>query len=296
MLEKSDGAAAGQSDQRYRQKISRTNDGMSALKEKLPGAFSRLKFPLLLSATLVYVMLMLTAALLKDGLRDLLDFIFPPFCLLCSGQMSDTESLVCRECWARISVLNYPFCGRCRSFYTDDFPRCACSGSLAVPIFALGQYVDPLKEIVHQLKYHGYRKLGYDLADRLIIRHGLAIKDLRVDYMVPVPLHGYRQKARGFNQAAVLADIIGDRLGIAVDHESLVRVRKTRDQTRLDPLRRVNNVRGAFSVYGAALDGKRVVVIDDVITTGATMNEAFTILTRSGARPVAGCAVAVAGF
>ena len=113
---------------------------------------------------------------------------------------------------------------------------------------------------------------------------------------MPIPLHSYRKKARGFNQAQILSDIICKRLKVPVEAASLLKIRRTKDQVKLDVRQREENIRGAFRVFGDRLTGKRVAIVDDVVTTGATIREAAKVLVNSGAKPAAVIAVAVAGY
>jgi ComF family protein len=113
------------------------------------------------------------------------------------------------------------------------------------------------------------------------------------DLIVPIPLHGSRLYERGFNQALLLADRVGDRFSIPVCYDNLVRTRPTRPQVELSGLDRVKNVAGAFSlVTPHAIKNSRILLVDDVFTTGATMNECASVLKTSGARYVAALTLA----
>ncbi len=230
------------------------------------------------------------------GLKDILDLVYPPLCLSC-GKFEDAyESLICPECWDEVEEFKTAFCLGCRQSIESGMRCGECPPETAGPVLALGRYTDPLKEIVHQFKYKGYRRLGAELAERLTDKYASFLKRLKIDVIVPVPLHSYRRKRRGFNQAGILADIIGRRMEVPVESGSLIKARRTRDQARLDPNRRKTNISGAFEVAGSILRAKRVLVVDDVMTTGATMDEAARALKESGARPVGFSVVAVAGF
>jgi len=231
-----------------------------------------------------------------SGISAVLDFIFPPLCLLCEAVEVVSEHLVCESCWRKVNPVEFPFCSRCRTPLTDKTTCSECVDEHAIPVFALGTYTDPLKEIVHRYKYHGYKKLAAELSREFLNRHRETLIKRKIDCLVSVPLHSHREKIRGFNQAAILADIIGNGLKLPVDKGSLEKIRKTRDQARLDPRRREANIKNAFRVYGNSLKGKKVIIVDDVTTTGSTIQEACRALAEAGAKPCAACVIAVAGL
>ncbi len=209
--------------------------------------------------------------------------------------MEQTDKLVCERCWIRTMQFEFPFCANCREILEKNLTCPECTGEYSLPVFALGHFTDPLKEIIHRFKYYGFKRLADGLAGRLLNLYSEKMKSLDLDAIVPIPLHSYREKNRGFNQAAVLSDIIGKGLGVGVVHKNLVRVRRTKDQTRLNPQQREENIKGAFRVFGDALKDDRVMIVDDVITTGATVREAQKVLGEAGARTVAYCVTATAG-
>jgi len=134
------------------------------------------------------------------------------------------------------------------------------------------------------------------MAGRLLDIYAEQLTKINADFIVPIPLHAIRERLRGFNQAAILADIIGKRIGVPAVTDKLVKIRRTRDQARLNPEQRRENIKGTFEVYGDVLLDKRIIIVDDVVTTGATVNEAAVTLRAAGAVPSAVCAVAAAGF
>jgi competence protein ComFC len=229
---------------------------------------------------------------LFDGV---LDIAYPPICLCCETFIERKNELICDRCWERAKQFDYPFCANCREVLEKNVTCPHCSDEHAIPVFALGHFTEPLKEIIHRMKYYGYRRLADDLAYRLLDLYTDKMKTLKLDTIVPIPLHSYREKNRGFNQAALLSDIIGRGLAVGVDHKSLLKIRRTKDQTRLNPQQREENIKGAFKVFGEELKNKRVMIVDDVITTGATIREAHKMLEEADAQVVAYCVTAVAG-
>lgn len=231
----------------------------------------------------------------KIGLNGLIDFIYPPVCLCCDGFLDNGRLPVCPECFEKIAQIELPFCINCRQFLEKNVV-CRDCGESAMAVFCLGHFTDNLQKMIHQFKYHGFKRLGANLAVRLADKFLPALTKLKADVIVPVPLHSIREKSRGFNQAAILADIIGKRIDVPVATETLLKQKRTKDQAKLNPEQRRENIKDAFRLPGSEVAGKRIIIVDDVVTTGATVNEAALTLRRAGGIPVAVCAIAAAGF
>ena len=233
---------------------------------------------------------------IKSGLDYLLEFIYPSTCLVCDNYIGKSGELICPDCWNRIDTLDYPFCANCEEPLPDTLKCSNCDSPHTLPIIALGQFTDPLGEIVRQFKYRKYISLGKPLAERLVNSHSQILEKTDIDVIIPIPLHSYRQKWRGFNQAEVLADIIGKRLEIPIDTNSLKKVKHNKYQKSLDPDGRAKNVRHVYRAVEGDIKGKKVLLIDDVITTGATLREAQQVLTAVGAIVKLGAVIAAAGL
>jgi ComF family protein len=157
---------------------------------------------------------------------------------------------------------------------------------------ALGRYAPPFSNLVHQLKYYDRRSLSPVLGRPLA---GLVMSDAtlkRAELIVPIPLHPSRLRERGYNQSQLLAIQVSQLTGIPWD-DALNRVRRTRDQTALNDEEREKNLAGAFALKPkAAVRGGKILLIDDVATTGATLSNAAAILRLSGAAEVVALVVA----
>jgi ComF family protein len=224
-------------------------------------------------------------------LDAILSVVIAPACVCCE-QILDrpTDGPVCAACWRSILPLTPPLCDRCgdplRTWRTQDLvasvcARCRRSGSSIDRARAIGEYDGALRAIVHALKYDGRRSLSKRLAALMIERGADLLRDATC--VVPVPLHPSRRRQRGFNQAADLAR----RLSIPTCH-ALRRVRATATQASLPSSRRHQNMRGAFAATRRArlLDGAVVVLVDDVCTTGATLDACGRVLKAAGAAEV----------
>ena len=210
----------------------------------------------------------------------LADMFYPERCVGCGRRSSD---VLCRECFETLPRVGSPVCGRCG--LPTAFATFVCEGCKIVD-FGFESARAPLryegvgKEIVHALKYRGYKKVVGKLAVPLILQ---VLGDERFDAVVPVPLHRSRLRKRGFNQAELLARGVAEKINAAVS-DTLKVVRSTRDQVELSAAQRRANVAGAYTA-GGPVRGK-VLLIDDVFTTGATMSACAATLTGAGAREV----------
>lgn len=233
--------------------------------------------------------------MLARSLRATADFFLPRICVACERPADGRDAgLVCALCWSRLAYLAAPQCSRCghptagrRCGFCEAFPPFvrAVRSVCWVP-HEVGSAV------VHSLKYHRWTGTAHDMAARMA----------RLDWprdvvaeraaLVPVPLAAPRERERGFNQAALLCDALSAHWPIPVWRDVIGRTRATRSQTRLTPGERSANVHGAFAVpdgpRGARnrLRGRHLVLVDDVLTTGATLNACATALFDAGARTI----------
>jgi ComF family protein len=144
-----------------------------------------------------------------------------------------------------------------------------------------------LRDAILKIKRADYEGLAELLGENLALRQRDRLLSLAVDAVVPVPLHWSRRMIRGYNQASALAHGLGGRLGLPRRYHWLWRVRSTRSQKSLSVTERMENVRNAFTVRrGLRLNGKHILLVDDVLTTGATLNESARALLRAGASKV----------
>ncbi len=216
-----------------------------------------------------------------------LDLLYPALCPVCQARLGAARrDPLCGGCWARIARIEPPFCLVCGVPSAAAEPCSICRAE--PPPFdyarAAALYLDPLRSAVHAFKFHGKRALAGPLADLLIEQCGPTLL-AEADALVPVPLAPARERERGFNQAALLAERVGRALGRPVQSRWLGRARPTQPQSELTADERRRNVRGAFRAV-PAVAGRHVVVLDDVLTTGATAAECARALRAAGARIV----------
>jgi ComF family protein len=219
----------------------------------------------------------------------LLSVLLAPTCAACDRPLDEpTQGPVCQACWQSIRSFTLPLCNVCgdplpswRVISTESGACARCGQEHQVSRSrAIGDYDGSLRAIVHALKYGGRRSVARRLA-ALLAQHGDAILT-GADLVVPVPLHRLRQRMRGFNQAAEIAR----HLPVA-SADVLKRVRATLSQTDLPAAERRANVRNAFAKrWHADVNGLVIVLVDDVSTTGATLESCARVLLESGAREV----------
>ena len=227
-----------------------------------------------------------------------LRFLLPARCAICHNSLGvGSRSVVCGACWGRVRVLESPFCPRCgRPFSGSPHihpPSHLCQGCRTrLPPYRLARSAvlyerdDPLRDILLLFKHGRKIALGGHLGRVMAARAECLLGGPAIDGIVPVPLHRSRERERGFNQAEVLARVVGRRLQRPVFRKTLQRIRPTPPQT--GKLRkRVQNVRGAFAVRRPdEIRGRSLLLVDDVLTTGATVNECAKVLMKGGARAV----------
>ncbi len=229
----------------------------------------------------------------------LLDLFLPPCCALCGISLSGQGrgEALCPACLAGITPLAPPHCPRCAlPFATAGGSDHLCEAcSRRPPPFAwvgvAGLYAGTLRQAVHRFKFGGRLDLDRPLAALITRAAAAAVDDFAADVVMAVPLHSGRLRERGCNQSLLLAGKIGRRLGVPVVSRELVRIKATTSQQGLPEPERRRNLRGAFAVRGC-VRGRRVLLVDDVVTTCATVEECARTLRAAGAREVAVLAAA----
>lgn len=210
--------------------------------------------------------------------RGALDLLYPPRCAGC-GRLG---SLFCASCLAQVEPLRPPICEHCGrpASSVGLCPFCRRTPSALDGIRSAAIFKEPLRSAIHHFKYYGGQALAEPLAS--LLRDCWLRQSLPVDVLVPVPLHERRLQERGYNQAALLARELGRSLGLPVVEQVLHRVRETLPQVGLNARQRRENVAGAFHCLNGAMRGRSVLLIDDVCTTGATLEACAVALRQEG--------------
>lgn len=225
--------------------------------------------------------------------RQVIDIVYPPSCLACRRAVSG-EGVLCSACWSAMPFIERPYCERLGTPFEQDLgpgiisPEAFANPPVYLRARAVARFTDgPARELVHRLKYGDRIELAEPMG-RWMARAGAdLLKDAQL--IVPAPLHRWRLFSRRFNQAAALAAEISRVSGVPWDALALKRVKRAKPQIGLSRAQRADNVQGAFRVSEegrVAIAGKRVLLVDDVLTSGATANAAARILLRGGASQV----------
>lgn len=223
-------------------------------------------------------------------LRRIVDFALPPTCALCRSLIAEPGGL-CPRCWSTLRFIERPYCERLGTPFSFDLGE----GALSAPAIADPPEFDRLRavavfdggarDLVHDLKYRDRTHLARPMG-RMMARSGRDLLD-DADLILPVPLHPLRLWRRRFNQSALLAREIAQASGITLSTNALRRVRRTRRQVGLERQARIDNMRGAFALTDPSeIAGRKVVLVDDVFTTGATVASATKVLKRAKAARV----------
>jgi len=236
---------------------------------------------------------MLTALMERFPLlRGLVDFVYPPLCSGC-GRYTEESSGVCGDCVQAIDWWDKPVA------LTDlDLRPEALDSNLqtdSFPLFAAASYAEPMQQIIVKYKFRGAVSAAPLVAEKLAVEFGEQIRKLSPAVLLPIPLHPSREYLRGYNQARIFADELAEALELPVDNDLLVRLKKRRPQSRLRKTRRAANIMGVFALAEETVDPdrcRRVILVDDVVTSGQTIFEARRTLIRGGFEVVGAIAMA----
>jgi len=235
----------------------------------------------------------------KPFFHALLDVILPPICHICHSYIPNAGTLhICPTCRDRLPLVSSPLCPLCGIPFSGAGGDHRCGTCLThTPHFNSARahflYEGPIRDLIHSFKYNQHTHLRYPLA--LLTLEGMSgfLTDHDPHLIVPVPLHRSRLRKRGFNQAVLLGRVISHQLSLPMLTDALVRTRPTEPQIELSAAERRLNVKGAFTVNRPDhVAGKRILLLDDVMTTGSTMDECAKELKKAGAAVVIAATVA----
>jgi ComF family protein len=225
---------------------------------------------------------------MKFALNTIFDFFLPRFCPGCNKKLSPNEKPVCVDCLSSILIAD-----AVRLQY--EYDRKFSSEKIIEDFYA--RYVfetdKTLQHVIHALKYQKQFKLGIYLGE--ILSEGIISRGWQIDIIVPVPIHHLKKAERGYNQSDYIVKGLSKGLNIPYSTKLIKRTRHTDSQTRLHINERAINVANAFKVrHPKKISGKNILIVDDIITTGATIQECGKALVKGGAKKVYACSVGIA--
>ncbi len=232
----------------------------------------------------------------KDAI---LNILFPRRCPVCAEIVKPAGSLICPSCFQELSFVKSPVCKKCGKEIADETMEfcddCMEHRHAYEYGIALLNYNDTARNSMVRIKYHNKREYLDFYGAALAVRYERAIRKMNIDAIIPVPVHPSRRRKRGFNQAEVLAEIVGERLGIPVRTELLKRTKRTLPQKELTAAERLKNLSGAFWAEEMPEDIRRVLLLDDIYTTGSTIEACTRVLLRAGVEYVYFAVICMAG-
>ncbi len=230
---------------------------------------------------------------LRKGAVNLRDFLYPPLCVLCRYPLAENNDWFCTECVEKLeqNIANRDPCPRCSQ--NRKIRECACHiawDHYFERAFSIFDFDETVQHIAHHIKYKGKSRLAYDVGKE----YARLIPDTffdGIDIIISVPLHFFRKMKRGYNQAEYLAKgiIEGSRRKVPYRDDILLRTRHTKTQTKLNKEQRQKNLANAFAVNprtGNSIRGKKLALVDDVVTTGATTDLCTRVLLDAGVEEV----------
>ncbi len=221
---------------------------------------------------------------------SVLKMIYPSSCPYCGEVLEKGERDVCAECLPGLSYVKEPTCFKCGCEIEDAEQElcedCRRAEHIYIRGFAALNYVDPADKACAAFKYRNGREYAPYFAAEIVKMHGRDIARIKPEVYVPVPIHRRKLIKRGYNQAELLAGELSRITGIPVDTELIVRSVNTPPQKRFDPVKRANNVKRAFISSGKIVKYKSAMLVDDIYTTGATIDACAEVLKGMGIEDV----------
>lgn len=227
----------------------------------------------------------------------ILDLLYPRHCPFCGQIRPYQETEACKDCFKQLRKINPPYCMKCGKTLEREEEE-YCRDCIAVPKsynrgFPVFFYKAPLKSALYDFKYKNQREYGGFFAECVCRKYGGQIRRLGLEGIVPVPVHPRKKRSRGYNQAAVLATEIGKRLDIPVYVDYLVRDLDTNPQKELNDKERMKNLKKAFKIGQNRIKLRKILLVDDIYTSGATIEACTEVLLAENIEEVYYTSVAI---
>lgn len=221
---------------------------------------------------------------------DLWGILFPRRCPVCHEIVEEKGELACDICRLQLPYVREPVCQRCgKPLAAEEQEYCLDCGR-RTHFYRQGRapfvYDEVMRRSISYFKYRGRREYAAFYAEEILKRYAGTILLWKAEALVPIPLHGSRRRKRGFNQAELLAKELSRRSGIPMEGRLLIRKKRTKPQKELNDRERISNLKNAFSVRKGKISYQKIILVDDIYTTGSTVEEAARILKENGVQTV----------
>lgn len=222
-------------------------------------------------------------------MEEIVSLLFPRRCPVCDEVLL-AEKYICETCWKKIKFIKEPVCKKCgktieqeRQEYCSD---CARKKHFFIQGKAVFEYQKEMKISMYHFKYSNKREYADFYAREAVRLHGSWIKKNRIEAIVPVPMYQQKKRQRGYNQAEVFADRLGELLKLPVERHLVKRVRNTRPQKELNDIQRKENLKKAFKIVPNIVEYRQILLVDDIFTTGSTMDAIAEVLLDAGVKDI----------
>lgn len=228
--------------------------------------------------------------MVKSVSEKVLNMIYPSACALCGDLLGKAERYICAACEVSLPRVTEPACFKCGKEISDNEAEicedCSRYTRSYVRGFPAMNYDEAFKESIAAFKYHGKRDYGKYFAYEIARSRGRDIAEINPEALIPIPLHKKKLQKRGYNQAEVIARELGRRLDIPVDDKILIRTVNTLPQKRLNGTERQNNLKKAFHSKEKRVKYNKIMLVDDIYTTGTTVEACTKVLHDAGVKDI----------
>ena len=226
---------------------------------------------------------------LGNIVRSVMDVVCPVTCPMCDKILVRNQK-ICTICERKLVYIFEPKCKKCGKELEDEGREYCFDCSVKKHYFKTGiaafKYNSMISKSIYKFKYHNRRSYGEFYGDAISKVYGREILRWNADVIIPVPIHYKRRVKRGYNQAELIARELGEKLGISVDEKYLFRISNTRPMKELDKTGRKKNVEKAFIIYKNVVKYKKIILVDDIYTTGSTLDACSKVLLEAGASEI----------